>query len=100
MDNKGIGSEASYPYTAVNGTCQSVPSVANITGYTDVAVNSELALETAIVQQPVSVAVEADPQSWSFYASGVMTAAYGTALDHGVLAVGYGTLDGQHYYKV
>jgi C1A family cysteine protease len=37
------------------------------------------------------VAVEADQSSFQFYTGGVMTAACGTALDHGVLAVGYGT---------
>jgi C1A family cysteine protease len=100
IDNKGIGSEASYPYTAQDGTCKAVPSVATITSYTDVPANSETALETAIVQQPISVAVEADQASFQLYSGGVMTAACGTALDHGVLAVGYGTLSGQDYYKV
>jgi hypothetical protein len=100
IDNKGIGSEASYPYTATDGTCKTVPSVATITGYTDVPANSETALETAIVQQPISVAVEADQASFQLYSGGVMTAACGTALDHGVLAVGYGTLSGADYYKV
>jgi C1A family cysteine protease len=55
---------------------------------------------TAIAQQPVSVAVEADQNSFQFYSGGVMTAACGTALDHGVLAVGYGTSGGLDYYKV
>jgi hypothetical protein len=100
IDNKGIGSEASYPYTATDGTCKTVPSVATITGYTDVPANSQTALETAIVQQPISVAVEADQASFQLYSGGVMTAACGTALDHGVLAVGYGTLTGADYYKV
>jgi len=91
IDNKGIGSEASYPYTATDGSCKKVPSVVTISGFKDVPTNSETALMTSVVQQPVSVAVEADQNSFQFYSSGVMTAACGTNLDHGVLAVGYGT---------
>ena len=55
---------------------------------------------TAVVQQPVSVAVEADQDSFQFYTGGVMTAACGTNLDHGVLAVGYGTESAGDYWKV
>ena len=56
---------------------------------------------TAIVQQPVSVAVEADQSAWQFYSGGVVTAANcGTQLDHGVLAVGYGTSAGTDMYIV
>ena len=101
IDNRGLGSEAAYPYTATGpNACNKVASVAKISSFTDVPTNSELALVTAIAQQPVSVAVEADQDSFQFYSSGVMTKACGTALDHGVLAVGYGTLGGQNYYKV
>ena len=103
IDNKGICSEASYPYTAADGTCQTTcKAVATITGFTDVPANSQTALETAVVQQPVSVAVEADQDVFQFYTGGVMTSACGTALDHGVLAVGYGTdaANGGDYWKV
>jgi KDEL-tailed cysteine endopeptidase len=103
IDNKGITTEAAYPYTATGpNTCGSVgkPVAATLSGFKDVAVNSELALETAIVQQPVSVAVEADQSVFQFYSGGVMDSACGTALDHGVLAVGYGTDGGKDYYKV
>ena len=101
IDNKGIGSEAAYPYTGVDGTCKKkVTSVATISSFVDVATNSDQALMTAIAQQPVSVAVEADQSSFQFYSGGVMTGACGTALDHGVLAVGYGSDAGQDYYKV
>jgi len=100
IKNKGIGSEASYPYTAKDGTCKKVASVATITSFKDVPTNSETALMTAIVQQPVSVAVEADQDSFQLYSGGVMTKACGTQLDHGVLAVGYGTEGGQDFYQV
>jgi len=103
IDNKGITTEANYPYTAMDGTCDKTKAAqvaATITSYKDVTTNSEDALVAAIAQQPVSVAVEADQASFQFYSSGVMTAACGTQLDHGVLAVGYGTMNGQDYYKV
>lgn len=100
IDNKGICSEGAYPYKAVDGTCKKCTAVATITGFQDVTANSDNALMTAVVQQPVSVAVEADQNSFQLYSGGVMTAACGTNLDHGVLTVGYGSQGGQDYYKV
>jgi len=103
IDNKGICTEASYPYKAANGVCKSTTctsSGVSITGFTDVPVDSETALMTAIVQQPVSIAVEADQNSFQSYNSGVMTNPCGTNLDHGVLAVGYGTMAGKDHYQV
>lgn len=105
IDNKGITTETAYPYTATGpNTCESKgkPIAATLSGFKDVAANSETALMTAIVQQPVSVAVEADQSVFQFYSGGVMTSSCGTQLDHGVLAVGYGTdaANGGDYYKV
>ncbi len=103
--NNGITGEADYPYTATGpNACQAAgkPVVATLSSYKDVPANSEDALLAAIAQQPVSVAIEADQASFQFYSGGVMSAACGTALDHGVLAVGYGTdsASGLDYYKV
>jgi len=101
IDNKGITSEAAYPYTATDGTCKkNQKAYATITSFVDVIPKSDQALMAAIAQQPVSVAVEADPNSFHLYSGGVMTAACGTNLDHAVLAVGYGSDAGQDYYKV
>merc|ERR1712224_854576 len=58
------------------------------------------AMEEAVSQQPVSIAIEADQMTFQLYHSGVLTAKCGTKLDHGVLAVGYGTLEGTDYWKV
>ena len=55
---------------------------------------------TALSKQPVSIAIEADQKDFQLYKSGVFTGSCGTNLDHGVLAVGYGSLDGQDFYKV
>jgi C1A family cysteine protease len=50
--------------------------------------------------QPVSIAIEADQKSFQLYKSGVFTDTCGTNLDHGVLAVGYGTENNIDYYLV
>merc|ERR1711881_748075 len=98
----GLCSEAAYPYTAADGTCKSssCQKVATISSYKDVPVDSDDAMMAALAQQPVSIAIEADQMSFQFYSGGVMTSSCGTQLDHGVLAVGYGSLNGQDYYKV
>jgi len=100
IKNKGICTEASYPYQAVDrNSCNSCTNVVSISSYTDVQ-QTEAALMAAVVQQPVSVAIEADQTAFQFYSSGVLTGSCGTNLDHGVLAVGYGTLSGTDYWKV
>jgi len=109
MSNGGLCYESEYPYvsgtTQKAGTCSQkscVHSEITPTSYTDVQTNSDSALMTAIAQQPVSVAIEADQAAFQLYKSGVFTAACGTNLDHGVLAVGYGTdaASGLDYYTV
>jgi len=91
--NKGIDTEASYPYTMASEPCAYVAanSGATITGFKDIASGSEAALETASVLQPISVAIDASHESFQLYKSGVYneTACSSTALDHGVLVVGY-----------
>jgi len=46
------------------------------------------------------VAIEADQMAFQTYKSGVLTKKCGTKLDHGVLAVGYGTEKGVDYWLV
>jgi cathepsin L len=96
----GICAESAYPYKAEDeNRCKSCSTVASISSFKDIH-HSESALEKAVTQQPVSVAIEADQSSFQFYSSGVMTGTCGTQLDHGVLAVGYGELNGKKYWKV
>jgi C1A family cysteine protease len=105
IDNGGICSEASYPYQGVDGTCasSSCTSVATISGFTDVPQNNEDALQQAVYQQPVSIAIEADQNCFQQYSGGVLgsSCACGTNLDHGVLAAGWGTASsGGDYWQV
>lgn len=98
--NRGVCTEADYPYTGREGRCQTSCTKVDMTpSHTDVA-QSEAALVAALNQQPVSIAIEADQQGFQFYSSGVFSGYCGTQLDHGVLAVGYGTENGQKYWKV
>jgi len=102
--NKGLCSEADYPYHARDQKCAS-SSCTSVTGsaiksYTDVTKNSEDSLKNAVALKPVAVAVEADQSGWQFYHSGVFDGTCGTNLDHGVLAVGYGTDGGKMFWRV
>ena len=105
--NNGLCTESDYPY--VSGTTKTAGSCAkkcvSVTGsdivkYIDVASNSDSAMMSALAVQPVSIAIEADQRDFQLYKSGVFTGTCGTNLDHGVLAVGYGTIDGLDYYRV
>jgi len=95
ISNRGIDTEASYPYTATGpNACQynAANSAATLTSFQDVASGNENALQAAVAQQPTSVAIDASQQSFQLYSGGVYNepACSSTQLDHGVLAVGYG----------
>jgi len=99
IKNGGITLEASYPYTARDGKCNTaVKSAGTVSKFTDVKKNDETGLMSAVNMQPVSVAVDA--QSWSSYKKGVMTSFCGKSLDHGVLAIGYVTDASTDYWLV
>lgn len=92
-----------YPYTARDGTCDKQKEskhVGSIDGYEDVPVNDEEALMKAVANQPVSVAIEADQSGFQLYAGGVFDGECGTALDHGVLAVGYDNTGDSPYWII
>merc|ERR1719333_1969351 len=97
-----IASESSYPYTARDGSCKSSYTAAiprgGVTGYKDVS-SSSSALMSAINQQPISVAVEADQSAFQRYSGGIVTSGCGTNLDHGVLAAGYHSSQGYYLVK-
>jgi len=104
VEANGLCSEADYPYMAQNMACKMSSCTAqpwtNISSYKDVTSGDENNLGTSVDLGPVSVAIEADQSSFQLYTGGVFTGPCGTNLDHGVLAVGYGTDNGQDYWKV
>ena len=58
-------------------------------------------MRAALDTQPLAVSIEADKMVFQTYTSGVMSSTKcGTSLDHAVLAVGYGTENGQDYWLV
>jgi len=102
--NGGIDTEASYPYTAEDGSCSynAANSGATLSGFTNIAAGDENDLLAKNVIGPVSVAIDASHSSFQFYASGVYNepACSSTQLDHGVLAIGWGTSGSTPYWLV
>jgi hypothetical protein len=108
LEGAGSCSEKSYPYKAVDGTCTqsscslSIPK-GGVTGYKTVGGffgGTEADLMSAVQQNPVSIAVEADQSAFQRYSSGILSSGCGTNLDHGILAVGYGSQSGTDYWLV
>nr|AAL34984.1 cathepsine L-like cysteine protease [Rhodnius prolixus] len=104
-DNKGIDTEASYPYEARENNCRFKEDKVGGTdkGYVDILEASEKDLQSAVATVgPISVRIDASHESFQFYSEGVYKEQYcsPSQLDHGVLTVGYGTENGQDYWLV
>jgi len=103
VHDNGLTSEVAYPYTGTSSrlsSCKSFTPVTFINGC-EVVIQNELDLTYAVSKQPVSVSIEADSRSFQLYKSGVYdNPDCGTTLDHGVLAVGYGSENGKDYWLV
>ncbi|KAL8491546.1 hypothetical protein ACS0TY_023228 [Phlomoides rotata] len=104
VSNEGLHKEEDYPYLMEEGTCEQNKGESNnvvtISGYHDVPANDEQSLLKALAHQPLSVAIEASGRDFQFYSGGVFDGHCGTELDHGVAAVGYGSIKGADYIIV
>jgi len=100
--------ESVYPYTSgttkAKGSCQynkDSTTAVEVSTYKNVTANSPSQMKAALAQQPLAVSIEADKKVFQTYKSGVLSGTEcGTKRDHAVLAVGYGTEDGQDYWLV
>jgi len=101
-----LETEAEYPYIAKSHGLfgceyEKDKGVVSAESYTDVSKGSASQLKAALVKGPVSIAIEADKMVFQQYHSGIIEGtACGETLDHGVLAVGYGTEGGKDYFLV
>ncbi|KAF4709509.1 hypothetical protein FOZ63_019940, partial [Perkinsus olseni] len=105
----GIDEESAYPYKGINGTCKtkltSHPDgllADEVIGYRNLP-QTDIALKKALVHGPVSIAVNVDV-NFQMYQAGLFNASScndGENLNHGVVAVGYGTTpEGHDYYII
>ena len=73
IKNKGLTTEANYPYKATRGTCnvtKESETVATINGYKIVPSNSEASLMILVAQQPVTIGVDAS-RTFASYKKGI-----------------------------
>ncbi|XP_050527447.1 digestive cysteine proteinase 1 [Daktulosphaira vitifoliae] len=110
IEKHGIPTEDAYgPYLSQDGFCHVNNSLSDgltkISGFVNVTPNDEEALKSALVNHgPISIAIYASLKSFSFYSNGVY---YDPKclndpkqMNHAVLLVGYGDLNGSPYWLV
>ena len=107
VKSNGVCSSESYPYLARLDSCRANsctkvlgPGVVLDTGY--VPKGSTSAFIAALQDGPISVLINADQVVFTAYRSGIIPASACTEspLNHAVLLVGYGVLDGKRYWRI
>lgn len=102
--DNGIEREETYPYRAMDQNCKANRSrvIVTIFGYVNIPSGSVSSLQQAIASVgPISVAIHAT-SALQRYSSGILND-YNCScksLNHGVLAIGYGSDNGQSYFIV
>jgi len=101
MSAGGQDSLASYPYTAVDGSCAYNPAnvEAKLSGWKYVTQNQNEATMKDFVGTTGPASICVDAASWQFYQGGVLSTC-GTSIDHCVQLVGYGTSSGLNTWIV
>jgi cathepsin L len=97
--------ESDYPYRPESGLfeCKYKKAMGKVkvSSISLVAPACSEQLKAHIAKGPVSVGIEADQPVFHQYTGGIITSSScGSAVDHAVLAIGYGKENGQEYYIV
>ncbi|CAD6338566.1 unnamed protein product [Miscanthus lutarioriparius] len=103
INNGSIDTEADYPFIGTDMACDAIREkrkVVSIDSYENVPANNEKALQKAVANQPVSVAIDAGGLAFQLYSSSIFSGICGLKLDHGVTAVGYGSENGEDFWIV
>ncbi|XP_053497664.1 procathepsin L isoform X3 [Ictalurus furcatus] len=105
IHNKGIDSDAFYPYQHKEGLCRYSPQgrAGSCSSFQILPqVNESVLLNTVALIGPVSVGINAKLASFHRYRSGIYTDPLcdPRTVNHAVLVVGYGTEGGQDYWLV
>nr|XP_027200209.1 digestive cysteine proteinase 2-like [Dermatophagoides pteronyssinus] len=106
MKAGGIATEEDYGhYLGVDGKChdKNVKKSVKIKGFYNVTIGDVDAMKVALYYHgPVTVAVDASQKTFTFYSNGIYYDPNCSSknLDHQVLAVGYGELNGQKYWLI
>lgn len=102
LQSRKLAKNSDYPYTGVVGTCKYNANVGitNVPSYVTLPKNDVNAIMNAVAQQPVSVGMSAFCGTFMLYKSGILTRSCGPVLNHAVLIVGYGSLNGQNFWIV
>lgn len=105
MKHGGLPLEDDYPFRSFDGRCRcnETQLYANITGWVEIPPHDNNALKVALFKHgPAAIGINSDPQTFAFYSHGVYDdpACNPDDLDHGVLAVGYGVMNGQDYWLI
>jgi len=90
IKNKGIESEADYPFKGEDGKCKfnAAKVAVTISSFKMLPHNADQMATFVASGGPLSIAVDAE--TWQNYQGGIIKSNCGTQLDHGVLIVGYG----------
>ena len=96
--DKGLSTNKSYPLIDKTQPCKYSPAMkaTNISKCAKIPSENYHKLVSAVVTQPVTVAVESD--KFMLYSRGVYTGPCGTDIDRGMLLVGYGKEGANDYW--